>query len=66
MENAKHNLISIGQLSRKLNISVVWLKAQADKGVLPCISAGGKFLFNLQTVKNKLAELAAEGRRYGS
>ena len=61
MKNAKDNLISIGQLSRKLKISVVWLKAQADKGVLPCISAGGKLLFNLRAVKNKLAELAAKG-----
>ena len=61
MENAKNNLISIGQLSRKLKISVVWLKVQADKGVLPCISAGGKLFFNLETVKNKLAELASKG-----
>lgn len=61
MENVKDDLISIGQLSRKLKISIVWLKAQADKGVLPCISAGGKLLFNFQAVKNKLAELAAKG-----
>ena len=61
MEDVKDNLISIGQLSRKLRISIVWLKAQADKGVLPCMSAGGKLLFNLQAVKSKLAELAAKG-----
>lgn len=61
MENVKNNLISIGQLSRKLKISVVWLKAQADKGILPCINAGGKLLFNLETIKNILAELAAKG-----
>ena len=65
MENVKDNLISIGQLSRKLKVSVVWLKAQADKGVLPCISADGKLLFNLQTVKNKLAELASKGDKDG-
>jgi hypothetical protein len=61
MENVKGNLISIGQLSRKLGISIVWLKAQADKGVLPCINAGGKLLFNFQAVNSKLAELAAKG-----
>ena len=61
MENVKDNLISIGQLSRRLKISVIWLKAQADKGALPCINADGKLLFNLQAVKNKLAELAARG-----
>ena len=61
MQNVNDNLISISQLSRKLNISIVWLKAQADEGVFPCINAGGKLLFNLQAVKNKLAELASKG-----
>ena len=61
MENDNNNLITIGQLSRKLKISVVWLKTQADKGTLPCISAGGKLFFNLRAVKDKLAELAAKG-----
>ncbi len=61
MEDVKDNLISINQLSRKLKLSIIWLKAQADKGVLPCIDAGGKLLFNLEVVKNKLAELAAKG-----
>ena len=61
MENVKDDLISISQLSRKLKISIIWLKAQADKDVLPCIDADGKLLFNLQAVRNKLAELAAKG-----
>jgi len=61
MDNAKNDLITIGQLSRKLKVSVIWLKLQADKGVLPCISAGGKLFFNLETVKTKLAELASKG-----
>jgi hypothetical protein len=55
------NLISISQLSRELKIPVVWLKLQADKGVLPCVDAGGKLLFNLQTVQKKLIELASKG-----
>ena len=60
MENVKDNLISIGQLSRKLNISVVWLRVQADKGVLPCVNAGGKLLFNIEAVKSRLADLAVK------
>ena len=61
MENEKYNLITIGQLSRKLKISIVWLKQQADKGVLPCMNAGGRLLYNLEAVKIKLAELAEQG-----
>ena len=61
MENVKDNLISIGQLSRKLNIPIVWIKEQADNSILPCISAGGKLFFNIQAVKKRLAELAAKG-----
>jgi hypothetical protein len=62
MDNANNNLITIGQLARKLKISVLWLRQQADKGVLPCIDAGGKLFFNLEVVKMKLAELAEQGR----
>jgi len=61
MDNAENNLITIGQLSRKLKISVLWLKQQADKGVLPCMNAGGRLLFNLDAVTETLAKLAAEG-----
>ena len=61
MGNVKNNLISIGQLSRKLKLPIVWLKVQADNGVLPCINARGKLLFNLHAVKKRLSELAAKG-----
>jgi hypothetical protein len=61
MDNANNNLITIGQLARKLRISVLWLRRQADKGVLPCIDADGKLFFNLEAVKMKLDELAATG-----
>ena len=58
MDNAKNNLITISQLSRKLRISVFWLRRQADRGVLPCLDADGKLFFNLKAVKIKLAKLA--------
>ena len=61
MDNAINNLITIGQLARKLRISIVWLRQQADRGVLPCLNADGKLFFNLEAVKVKLAELAAKG-----
>ena len=60
MENAKNNLVTIGQLSRKLKISVVWIKTQASKGVLPYINAGGKLLFNFDVVKRSLNGLAGK------
>ena len=63
MDNANNNLITIGQLARKLKISVLWLRRQADRGVLPCIDADGKLFFNIEAVKMKLAELAATGGR---
>jgi hypothetical protein len=62
MENTKDNLVTIRQLSRKLNVSVIWLKTQADKNILPCVNANGKLFFNLKSVKIKLAELAARGQ----
>ncbi|MHC4533540.1 MAG: helix-turn-helix transcriptional regulator [Planctomycetota bacterium] len=61
MENDNENLVSIGQLSRKLKISVVWLKAQADKGILPCINVDGKLLFNLKTIKIHWPNLQQRG-----
>jgi len=61
MENDKNSLVTIGQLSRKLKVPVLWLKRQADKGILPCLDADGKLFFNLESIKNKLASLAAKG-----
>jgi len=61
MENYKNDLVTIGQLSRRLKVPVLWLRRQADRGVLPCVDADGKLFFNLETVKMKMAALAAKG-----
>ena len=57
MKDTQDNLIRLGTLSRKLNISAVWLREQTVKGHLPHINAGGVFLFNLEVVKKALADM---------
>ena len=58
MKDTQDNLIRLGTLSRKLNVPAVWLREQTIKGYLPHINAGGIFLFNLEAVKNALADMA--------
>ena len=60
MENQK-NLITLLQLSRALRISPLWLKRQADAGILPHLNAGGRLLFNLEAVRKVLSDIAAGG-----
>jgi hypothetical protein len=61
MKNKNYNLMRLGALARKLQLSPVWLREQAEKGIIPYLYAGGILLFNFESVKKTLADLAAKG-----
>ena len=51
-------LLSVRQLARRLEVSQAWLKAEAQAGRIPCLRAGGRFLFSLAAVHAALLERA--------
>lgn len=57
MTNAR--LLSVAELSDRLNLPMHWLRREADAGRLPCIRVGRRRMFNLGAVLVALAELAA-------
>jgi hypothetical protein len=51
-------LVSLGQLARKLGVTQNWLRQEADAGRLPCLRADKRYLFDLETAKEALARRA--------
>ena len=60
-----NELFSLSRLARRLGVTQRWLRDQADGGHLPCLRAGGRYLFNLAAVQEALAEKAAQTRQGG-
>ena len=60
LEEAMSELLSLPRLARRLGITRKWLKAEADAGRLPCLNAGGRYVFDLEAVQEALAKRAAE------
>jgi hypothetical protein len=54
--------LSLHQLARRLRLDREWLKQEALAGRLPCLPVGRKLLFELEAVKQALAERAASTR----
>jgi hypothetical protein len=54
--------LSLHQLARRLRLDREWLKHEALAGRLPCLPVGRKLLFELEAVKQALAERAASTR----
>lgn len=42
--------------ARAFRVPANWLKAEAEAGRVPCLRAGARFLFNLETLRNALAQ----------
>jgi excisionase family DNA binding protein len=54
-------LLTLSRLARRLGVSQVWLRAEANNGRIPCLFAGRRLLFDLATVEEALRERAARG-----
>ena len=52
-------LLNEPRMARRLGVTAKWLKEQADAGQIPCLRAGRRYLFNVDAVTQRLAELAA-------
>lgn len=58
--------VSIAELSRRLQLPIRWIKAEALAGRLPHLRVGRRWLFNEVAVRAFLAQRAArEGVRDG-
>jgi hypothetical protein len=55
-------LLSLGQLARRLRVTQQWLREQAEAGQVPCLKAGTRYLFNPLAVQEALAVKAARTR----
>ena len=55
----KNDLTNLHGLSRALNLPYDWLKGEADAARLPCLRVGRRRLFNIETVRQALAQRAA-------
>lgn len=53
-------LLSTGRMARRLGVSQCWLKRQAEDGIVPCLKAEKRFLFNPVAVQEALASKAAK------
>ncbi len=50
---------SLEALSAALALPKTWLRDQADAGAIPCLMVGSRRRFDLQAVRDSLAERAA-------
>lgn len=49
---------SLRTAARDLGVPATWLKAEVERGAIPCLRAGTKLLFDLQLVRRLLLERA--------
>jgi hypothetical protein len=52
-------LLTAGQMARRLQVTVAWLKSEADADRVPCLRAGTRYLFAPEAVERVLAARAA-------
>ncbi len=50
--------VSLRELARDLLVPASWLKEEADRGRLPHLRVGSRYLFDLQTVRDALLDRA--------
>lgn len=54
-------LIPLAAMARRLNVTQKWLRAEGEAGRIPCLNAGGRLLFNPETVVRLLVARAKGG-----
>jgi hypothetical protein len=59
----ENTLANIHDLARRFAIPAGWFREEAEAGRLPCLKAGGCYLFNVRAVEQALAERAAARER---
>jgi hypothetical protein len=57
------SLLALGPTARLLSVPAAWLRAEADAGRLPCLRAGPKYLFDVDTVERLLLERARQNNQ---
>jgi len=58
-EPREEKLLGLDRMARRLGVNQSWLAAEARAGLVPCLRAGNKLLFNPEAVEEVLAERAA-------
>ena len=53
-------LFGLSRMSRRLGVTMQWLREQADAGKVPCLKAGKRYLFNPVAVQEALAAKATQ------
>ena len=57
-EDKLYNLAGVSEL---LRLPPSWIKKQVSAGKIPCLRVGRRMLFNIDAVREALADLAMEG-----
>jgi len=52
-------LLPLRLMARRLGVTAAWLKDEADSGRIPCLVAGGRYLFAPLAVDRSLSERAS-------
>lgn len=52
-------LLSLRRLAASLKLPLAWLRAEADAGRIPCLRAGRRRLFHLDSVHRVLVQRAS-------
>jgi hypothetical protein len=54
-------LLPLARAARRIGVTAVWLKGEADAGRVPYLRAGPRYLFHLAALTSALAERARNG-----
>lgn len=57
MENSPH-FVTLRALAKRLCLPATWLKAETDRGRIPCLRAGRRCLYNVEAVEQCLLNRA--------
>ena len=55
-------LLNLARMARRVGVTQLWLREQADDGVVPCLKADSRYLFNPEAVQEALSAKAAHAR----
>jgi hypothetical protein len=54
-------ILNLPRMARRLGVTQVWLRREAEGGRVPALQAGSRFLFEPEAVEDAVARRAAEG-----
>lgn len=59
MTSENEKLLNVVDMADILGVPPLWLKKQADEGVVPCLKIGSKFLFSVSATVRHVHEMAS-------